>query len=109
MGLLTIENAVVLDGAVAAPVAHGGQAMINNCFGPGPVGQHNRLQRGEPVQSASGNLALRPTDRQPDGYKMSVAGKAHVNALDRVPELHEGRVQIEVDARWNAADQLQIR
>src|SRR5262249_13932837 len=98
VGLLAVEDAAVLDGTVAAPVADGGQRAVRDGRGGREGLQDDRRQRGGPAPPAGGHAAAGSADRLADGDEVSVAGQAHVDALGGVPELDEGRVEVEVDA-----------
>src|SRR4029079_13186858 len=69
----------------------------------GPVVERDRGKARYPTPPARGRGAL-PADSEPHREEMGVAVEAHVDALDRVPELRERRVEIEVDARRDRAE-----
>src|SRR5437667_10708312 len=97
MSLLTIEHASMVDPAVAPPVSYLGQRMTGDVLGYWPVRQHDRLRRRDPGEPTSRHKAISRTDCLADGHEMAVAGEAHVDALC-MPELVEGRIQVQVNA-----------
>src|SRR5215207_645609 len=96
MGLLAVENALVLDGAVATPVGDRGEGIVGGNTSGGPTLEHYRLRRSDPLQPAGGDLAIGIADGLANGNEVAVGGEAHVDALDRLPELGECRVEVEV-------------
>src|SRR5262245_23527410 len=100
MRLLSVEDSLVLDGAVAAPVAHGCQAVVDHVPGDGPVLQHHRRHGGEPGQAAAWHRAFRLSHRQAHRNIVRVTGKPAIDALN-MPELVERRVQVQVDTYPN--------
>src|SRR5262249_32627707 len=109
VGLLAVEDPLVFDGAVAAPIADGGERVMRDGAGDGPVVKDDRLKRRDPIPPTCGNGAVGTADRLADREEVSVAAEPDVDALGCVPELDERRIEIEVNANRDAGGQVFVR
>src|SRR5438552_11410704 len=109
MGFLTIEDARMFNGAIAAPVTHRGQSVMANLVSDRPAGEHDRLRRPQPAQAAGRHGATGLADALADRHKLSVSAEAHVDTLHGMPELREARVEVEIDTGWNRTGQFLVR
>src|SRR5438105_12507793 len=98
MRLLPVKDALMLDGTVTTPVAHGRQTIMDDSLCHRPMFQHHRLRCGDPGQATGRHRTFRSADRLADRDKMRMAGKTHIDPLHRVPELIEGGVEVQVNS-----------
>ena len=110
MRLLPVVDAVVLDRTVGAPVRHGRERVLRSAARRRPVLEHDGRKGRDPVAAAASgrNSPGRPTS-SPTVTKCVCAVEAHVDRLDGMPELVEGRVEIEVDANRNRLEKTRSR
>src|SRR2546427_7844352 len=105
MDLLPVGSPIVLDRAIAAEVGDGRERSRREVVGRRPAVEDHRRERLDPVKSARRDFTVRRADRSADSYVMRVAVEAAVDAIC-VPELVEGRIQVEVDAQGDAGEQF---
>src|SRR5262249_28566065 len=108
VSLLAVEHSLMLDGSVTPPVAHCRQPVVDNSISNRPMFQDNWLQRLDPRDSAGRHGTAGFANGLADRHEMGVPGKAHVDSLDRVPELVESRVKIEIRPARYATNQLPV-
>src|SRR5438094_3029598 len=108
MDLLAIEHTVVLDRAVPAPIPYSGESITGDVVDNRPVVQYDRLRRRDPSQPTRRHHTIWLADGLADRHEMAVTAKAHVDVLGRLPELNEGRIEVEVDTHRDMPDEYLV-
>ncbi len=109
VGLLAVEHSAIFDRSISPPVAdrRPGGAGIAGCHRP--FGKNDRLESRHPHSSAGRDVAFQRADRTSDRREMRVPVEAHINALNFVPQLVEGRIEIQVDPGRDRSEQIRVR
>ena len=108
MGLLAVERAFMLDRAVTSPVADGGQRIMSDPLGHRPDERTTGcgvVIQGRP-QVGTGQ-SDRPMAR-PMVTKCVWPRNRMSQTCERVPELVEGRIEVEIDPTGNAAGEFLV-
>src|ERR671918_355849 len=98
--------ALVLDRAVRTPVADGRKRVASGHAGGAPVLEDDRRQGPDPVAPPGRHRASTRSEREADRGEVRVTAEAHVDAGRRLPELVEGRIEVEVHTHGDRRHEL---
>src|SRR5262245_52829940 len=98
MRLLSIENGVVFNRTVAATVPDRRKTALIILVVHRTAVQYDGLEGRDPLNAASRDWARRLSESASDRNETVVCVQMHINSLRCVPQLIEGRIEIQVHA-----------